>query len=252
MLNEGFRALMSTEAHETRRHMETITDISWDEHSLDDGAVYYGDWTEFPHGRGLMVRPDGSVYEGQFECGVLEGNGRMIYSNGDCYAGSWFKGQRHSKGSLIVKDSTYIGEFKHDYKHGLGKETWKDESCFKGLYKKGLRTGQGQLVWSDSSFYEGSFIGVSCMAMEGMSGKMARCTTATGQTVTCMDKGLLTGLMDVDIKGSTAGGRSKGMGLMSTLMDGCTKGVGLMAVSMGRANSQRRAARLLECGGKGG
>ena len=54
---------------------------------LKDGAVYFGQWNEKGqrHGYGVLVRVDGSKYEGFFYEDLLQGRGRYIESEGKFY-----------------------------------------------------------------------------------------------------------------------------------------------------------------------
>ena len=38
-----------------------------------------------PHGAGIQVWPDGSLYEGYFAGGCINGYGRLIHADGDMY-----------------------------------------------------------------------------------------------------------------------------------------------------------------------
>lgn len=54
---------------------------------LDDGSVYHGHWNENGQrqGYGVLVRNDGSKYEGFFEKDNINGRGRYIESKGSFY-----------------------------------------------------------------------------------------------------------------------------------------------------------------------
>ena len=40
-------------------------------------------------GKGTMVWPDGSRYDGDFKCGKIEGKGKKEFANGNRYVGEW-------------------------------------------------------------------------------------------------------------------------------------------------------------------
>lgn len=54
---------------------------------LKDGAIYFGQWNDLgqKHGYGILVRVDGSKYEGFFSKDSLQGRGRYIEPQGNFY-----------------------------------------------------------------------------------------------------------------------------------------------------------------------
>ena len=54
---------------------------------LKDGAIYHGQWNEkgLRHGYGILIRNDGSLYEGFFNDDNLHGRGRYIEYHGNFY-----------------------------------------------------------------------------------------------------------------------------------------------------------------------
>ena len=58
-------------------------------------------------GKGIMIWPDGSRYEGDFKSGKIEGQGTKVFSNGNTYIGWWKNDLQHgSEVYLSVKDQT--------------------------------------------------------------------------------------------------------------------------------------------------
>ena len=54
----------------------------------DDGMHYEGEWivgTQVKEGRGVLLWPNGSRYEGMFKINYQGGKGRLIHSDGDVY-----------------------------------------------------------------------------------------------------------------------------------------------------------------------
>ena len=61
---------------------------------VSDG-IYTGQWikgTETRQGRGKLVRPNGSLYQGMWLDSSPNGLGRTIYSNCNVYIGEWKDG----------------------------------------------------------------------------------------------------------------------------------------------------------------
>jgi hypothetical protein len=46
-------------------------------------------------GKGMMLLPNNSLYEGSWKDGNPHGVGRMIHDNGDIYCGYWREGRAH-------------------------------------------------------------------------------------------------------------------------------------------------------------
>ncbi len=66
-----------------------------------DGTIKNG---EFAYG--ILEVVNVMKYEGEFEDGIMNGNGTMTYKTGDKYSGSWLKGKQHGKGTYTFKDGT--------------------------------------------------------------------------------------------------------------------------------------------------
>ena len=58
---------------------------------LDNGAVYFGQWTQDGkrQGKGVQIWKDGCKYEGTWYADHATGHGRMIHEDGDYYFGDW-------------------------------------------------------------------------------------------------------------------------------------------------------------------
>lgn len=59
--------------------------------TLDNGKKYEGEWDELGRkdGEGILIWPDGSLYEGYWKADKAHGRGRLIHANGDVYTGDW-------------------------------------------------------------------------------------------------------------------------------------------------------------------
>ena len=80
---------------------------------MENGAKYEGQWdvnTNKPHGQGSQEWPDGSVYEGCWDQGKVNGRGRLIHADGDVYLGDWVDGKAHGFGEYTHSDGAiYTG-----------------------------------------------------------------------------------------------------------------------------------------------
>ena len=52
-------------------------------------------------GFGRRIEDDGTIFQGKFDTGVLNGNAEMIQVNGKTYKVNWYKGKRPGKGKLF-------------------------------------------------------------------------------------------------------------------------------------------------------
>jgi hypothetical protein len=59
-----------------------------------NGDIYNGcciirDGKELLNGNGKMIYKNGDEFEGEWKDNKIEGNGKMIYKNGDVFEGEW-------------------------------------------------------------------------------------------------------------------------------------------------------------------
>jgi hypothetical protein len=120
--------------------------------------IYEGMWNidkKF-NGYGILIKSDGSKYQGFWEWGQIHGIARFYTQNGDLYDGNFTKGIASGYGVFYHKDGTvYKGEWINDQPHGKGIEYFTDESKFDGNFYDGKKNGFGQFTWADGSTYTG-------------------------------------------------------------------------------------------------
>lgn len=131
---------------------------------FDNYDIYDGDWDDGKmHSVGKYKFHDSakdrysSSYEGQFNHGVREGKGKMVYVNHDVYQGGWQNDCRTGDGVCWFADG--------DVFHGL----WKFDQMVRGVYRKkngemydgeiknGKYDGYGKMFWPDGKWFEGLF-----------------------------------------------------------------------------------------------
>lgn len=101
--------------------------------------------------------PDGGRYRGQVVEGLLQGQGRVDYSNGSWYAGGFQDGQREGAGEWRgANGEHYLGDFHLGLFHGQGRLTTADGSRYNGGFKQGRMDGEGRLE-RDGNTYRGEF-----------------------------------------------------------------------------------------------
>eukprot|EP00826_Nyctotherus_ovalis_P002973 TRINITY_DN10597_c0_g1_i5.p1 TRINITY_DN10597_c0_g1~~TRINITY_DN10597_c0_g1_i5.p1 ORF type:complete len:224 (-),score=65.56 TRINITY_DN10597_c0_g1_i5:45-716(-) len=111
---------------------------------LDNEREYYGFWNKETNeldGKGMILYPDGSQYEGYLKNNEANGKGRLIHADGDVYIGEWVDDKANGKGKYIHADGTvYEGQWVDDKQDGRGVEEWKDGSRYEGEYKNGKKS----------------------------------------------------------------------------------------------------------------
>lgn len=126
------------------------------------------------------VLPDGGRYRGEVVDGLLQGQGRVDYSNGSWYAGTFKDGQASGAGEWQgANGEHYRGDFRLGLFDGQGSLTYSDGTHYQGHFSLGRMDGEGQwqqgqlnyrgqfkgdkyqglgtLTWPDGSHYEGHF-----------------------------------------------------------------------------------------------
>nr|XP_006820146.1 PREDICTED: alsin-like [Saccoglossus kowalevskii] len=158
-------------------------------------ATYDGLWLSGkPHGKGIMVWPDGSKYTGKYILGLQQGHGMYIipaseagksdymydgqwlegkmhgagilrYHNGDIYEGYFKENQRHGHGMLRCGSltssapSVYIGEWVNDKRYGYGvMDDINRGEKYMGMWQDDYRHGNALVVTLDGVYYEGTFM----------------------------------------------------------------------------------------------
>ena len=112
---------------------------------------YTGSWQHgAPEGEGKIVYSNGNVYEGEWEDGKPNGQGTASYTNGNVYEGEWEDGERNGQGTMTyVNGDVYEGEWKNDTLNGQGKYTWADGRVYEGEYQNGKKEGQGTITFAE-------------------------------------------------------------------------------------------------------
>ena len=131
----------------------------WGDTAFDE---YYGTINDRgePHGMGMKVYSDGSVYYGGFQNGEHHTEKRGVWSrpDGSVYDGSWQFGQRHGTGTQIYPaGGRYEGQFAKGFEHGQGKRAYADGSTFDGRFRFGRKDGLGTFTDKDGKVEKGTF-----------------------------------------------------------------------------------------------
>lgn len=88
------------------------------------GALYKGDWRDDkPQGNGILFTLPNEILEGRFEgYRVVDGQVKILMSNGEFYEGNFKFNQRNSTGIHYYKNGDfYDGEWTNDRRIGRGR-----------------------------------------------------------------------------------------------------------------------------------
>jgi hypothetical protein len=109
---------------------------------------------------GKIIYPDGTVFEGKFENGKLNGQGKITSSDGRTVAEGEFKdGELNGQGQFRSSDGRTVakGEFKDGKLNGQGKVFSSNGVLREGKFKAGELNGQGKMTFSNGKTLEGEF-----------------------------------------------------------------------------------------------
>ncbi len=134
-----------------------------------EGATYTGyinEESREPNGEGRMVYNNGDIYDGEWVEGIQEGEGVFQYNNGDTYEGLWKNGKKDGSGVYIWSDGKkYDGEYREDKRDGEGVYTgWTGyistygwTGNYYGFHKDNAFEGYGRFEFDNGDKFVGIF-----------------------------------------------------------------------------------------------
>ncbi len=139
-----------------------------------DGSRYEGYFLHNkPHGDGTFIYPNNDRYVGQFRNGLRNGTGRLYYASGGSAEGVWREGElagandrkgcvegdcAQGFGTYIFQDGAkYIGTFKDNYPEGRGIVLYGNGEKYEGEMAAGAFNGFGQLSTADGVRFTGQW-----------------------------------------------------------------------------------------------
>ncbi|CBL47065.1 hypothetical protein HDN1F_34820 [gamma proteobacterium HdN1] len=169
-----------------------------------NGAEYNGTWQNGrPEGDGKVQFPDGSSFKGHFSAGLPEGEGAFTDRSGNTFSGQWHLGRQQGVGNLRYSNGNiYQGEWLDGKRSGFGRLIYPSGTRFEGQWRDDARNGWGTLHYQTGESYVGMYAndrphgyGIETRA-DGISyaGTFSRgkrhgvgdCTPPSGPTVTCV------------------------------------------------------------------
>ncbi len=110
------------------------------------------------NGKGRSILADGSIYEGDYKNWEWDGHGKLIFADGGIYEGEFKDSKRDGKGKETFSNgAVYEGDFKDNNWNGHGKLIFADGGIYEGEFKGGKRDGKGKLMFPKGGSYEGEF-----------------------------------------------------------------------------------------------
>ncbi|MEW6429079.1 MAG: SH3 domain-containing protein [Thermodesulfobacteriota bacterium] len=109
--------------------------------------------------QGQRTMADGSRYIGQFNGGVFDGQGILLFADGRKYTGGFKDGLFNGRGKMEMAMGGYDGEWQNGQFHGQGTLTRFDGSRLIGRWRDGSWVGDGKYVSPQGDVYEGEWQG---------------------------------------------------------------------------------------------
>jgi hypothetical protein len=90
------------------------------------------------HGYGILTRPDGERYEGEWKGDNKHGRGVYVHVSGECYEGEWRDDVMHGRGTFaFANGERYKDEWAHDLRHGRGILTFPNGDRYEATWHEG-------------------------------------------------------------------------------------------------------------------
>ncbi|MCU1715582.1 C13 family peptidase [Pseudomonas sp. 5P_3.1_Bac2] len=125
---------------------------------LPDGGRYRGAVVDgLLQGQGRIDYANGEWFEGSFKDGSYSGQGEWHSGQGEIYQGEFAQGKFNGQGNLQYSNGNrYQGQFSQGKPHGEGRLD-NAELEYQGQFKQGQFDGLGQLKWRNGASYQGQF-----------------------------------------------------------------------------------------------
>lgn len=101
-------------------------------------------------GQGKVEWSNGNRYEGPVVGGKLTGKARFEWKNGDHYEGNVLNAEPHGLGTYFWKSGErYVGAWRNGRKHGQGRYYFEGGDYWEGEYANDQQTANGRLIWAE-------------------------------------------------------------------------------------------------------
>jgi hypothetical protein len=106
-------------------------------------------------GRGVMLYPDGSTYNGEWKDGKRHGKGILIYADGRRYEGKFADDQLHGEGIITLPDGRLIESYWDNGEQILAR--FANGDIFTGTWEEGTFCGEATVTLPNGDRYSGGF-----------------------------------------------------------------------------------------------
>ena len=140
-----------------------------------DGAIFVGEFMAGNKHVGTMKHADGTVAQGTFVGGLMQGNGRIEWASGAWYEGEVQATQPQGRGHMErPTGEVYDGDFVNGYYHGKGTVSTARGDSYVGDFVLGKYHGKGEFKYANGDIQSGEW------RDDSLHGK-CRIVTATGK-----------------------------------------------------------------------
>nr|UDO47344.1 hypothetical protein [Pandoravirus massiliensis] len=119
-----------------------------------------------PHGYAAAIGIDGSLIEGAFCMGLLNGHGRTVDARGEIF-GQWRHGRLHGRAVAVTQDGWFVcatwrdGRLMGDYfAHAVHGEQFRCKTCPDGRFDGPCRRGYPGGDWAIERWSDGVLVGI--------------------------------------------------------------------------------------------
>lgn len=125
-----------------------------------DGSVYQGNWNlGMMDGKGIYFGkvnlPDAYCYMGEFKDDKYWGKGKLQIKNGQIFEGTFIQDRFVDGYIKYVNGSSYHGKLNAHGYNGLGVYTDKHGASYKGFWKNGFKSGEGIEIFQNKEKIKG-------------------------------------------------------------------------------------------------
>ncbi len=128
---------------------------------LNDNRIkFVGMWNNGTNqGEGILLFKDGDAYKGEFSNHNFHGKGIYTFKDGREYKGDWLNGNKCGRGIFLwPSGQKYEGEWVKDKITGKGIYHYVDGDKYEGELIDGNRHGKGKYKWSSGEEYDGEWV----------------------------------------------------------------------------------------------
>jgi hypothetical protein len=110
------------------------------------------------NGNGILIYLDGDKYIGEFKNDKAHGNGTYYFASGNKYVGEFKNNLLNGNGTFYyVTGNKYIGKWKNSKQNGNGTLYYPNGNKYVGEFKDNKFNGNGTLYFSSGNKYVGEF-----------------------------------------------------------------------------------------------